>query len=203
VEYALELVKRGAISVGILSSEGVVLSVNEKPESKLENPSLNKKIFQIDDHVGTAIAGLSSDARVLVDQARIYCQRNKLLYDEPAQMRTLVSDLGYQIQKNTQHGGIRPFGVSMLFAGIDLSGSRIILIDPTGTFKGFKAKALGKNSVEADSFLEKKYEENMTLDDIIDLSIKTIKTTSDEKIVESEIKTAIIPSETRIFKRLH
>jgi len=69
VEYALELVKKGAPIIGVLSGEGSVLAANETPESRLEDPVYFKKIFQLDEHIGAAIAGLSSDARVLINQA--------------------------------------------------------------------------------------------------------------------------------------
>jgi len=83
VEYALETVKRGSTVLGIATSSGVVLAAEERASSKLQDPSFMWKIFQIDDHIGAAIAGLSSDARVLIDQARVYAQSNRLMYDEP------------------------------------------------------------------------------------------------------------------------
>jgi len=82
VEYAMELVNRGATILGIRCSEGVVLGAEETIEA-LEETEYSWKIFKIDDHIAAAIVGLSSDARVLIDQARIYAQSNKLTYDEP------------------------------------------------------------------------------------------------------------------------
>ncbi len=58
VEYASETVKRGATVLGIASPEGVVLAAEERAGSKLQDLSFMWKIFQIDDHVGTAVAGL-------------------------------------------------------------------------------------------------------------------------------------------------
>ena len=52
VEYALELVKRGAPIVGVFSQDGVVLAANETPDSSLEDTSTYKKIFQFDEHTG-------------------------------------------------------------------------------------------------------------------------------------------------------
>ncbi len=89
-EYALELVKRGAPIVGVSSPEGVALVANETPESRLEDPRFFMKIFQLDEHVGTAVAGLISDARVLIEQSRVYCQSNRLLYDEPVDLENLT-----------------------------------------------------------------------------------------------------------------
>jgi len=81
VEYALETVRRGSTVLGITCPEGVVLAAEERTTSRLQDPNFSWKIFEIDDHVGAAISGLSADARILVDQARIYAQSNKLTYE--------------------------------------------------------------------------------------------------------------------------
>ena len=64
VEYASETVKRGATVLGISSSEGVVLAAEERISSKLQDTSVMWKIFQIDEHSGVAVAGLSCYAHV-------------------------------------------------------------------------------------------------------------------------------------------
>ena len=94
VEYALELVKRGAPIVGVYSKEGVVLAADETPESTLEDTNYFKKIFQFDDHVGAAIAGLSSDARVLMSQGRVFCQIH--FYDFLCVIANFPGDIQWQ-----------------------------------------------------------------------------------------------------------
>src|SRR5512139_3459648 len=79
VEYALETVKRGSTVLAIAGDEGVVLAAEERMTSKLQDPDFTWKIFQIDEHAGAAISGLSSDARILIDQARVYAQSNRLM----------------------------------------------------------------------------------------------------------------------------
>ena len=202
VEYALELVKRGAPIVGIHSPEGVVLAANETPESNLEDTSTFRKIFQIDEHVGVAIAGLSSDARVLIDRGRVFCQSNKLLYDEPADVEGLVGTLSDQIQVYTQHGGIRPFGVSLIFAGVDTTGPLLLTTDPSGSYRGYRARALGRNAEESNKFLEENYREDLSLDEAIKLAIETVEKGSGEKLTSAVVKVAVIPTETKSMKRL-
>lgn len=202
VEYALELVKRGAPIVGISSAEGVVLAANETPESRLEDPEYFRKIFQLDEHVGTAIAGLSSDARVLINQARVYCQSNRLLYDEAVDVEVLTRRIGDQAQVYTQHAGVRPFGVSMILVGVDGSGSRVFTVDPSGSYRGYRATAVGKKSDEANSLLEGKYKADISLDGAIALAVEAVKTASEEKITAKNCKVAVIPADTRAFRRL-
>jgi proteasome alpha subunit len=202
VEYALELVKRGAPIVGVYSPEGVVLSADETPESTLEDTNYFKKIFQFDDHVGAAIAGLSSDARVLMSQGRVFCQSNKLLYDEPVDIEALIGTLSSRIQVYTQHGGIRPFGVSLIIAGVDSTGPKLLTTDPSGSYRGYKARALGRNADQANSLLDEKYVDGLSLDDAIRLAINAVNTASGEAITPATVKAAVIPAETRVMKRL-
>jgi len=202
VEYALELVKQGAPIVGVYSPEGVVLAANETPASILEDTNYFRKIFQFDEHIGTAIAGLSSDARLLIDQGRIYCQSNKLLYDEPADVDGLVETLSDRIQQYTQHGGVRPYGVSMLVAGVDTVGPKLLTTDPFGTYRGYYARAIGRNAEEANKMLNDKYVEGLGLEDAMRLAIGTVKTASEDNLAPANVKVAVIPSDTKVMKRL-
>jgi proteasome alpha subunit len=202
VEYALELVKRGAPVVGVACPEGVVLAANETPESDLEDPDYFRKIYQLDDHVASAIAGLSSDARVLIDQARVFCQSNKFLYDEPVDIEVLARRLGDLAQVYTQHAGVRPFGVSMIIAGYDATGSRVLTTDPSGAYRGFKATAVGRKNEEANRLLEEKYRDDMPLDEAVKLTIEAVNAASDTPITSKTVKVAVIPAETKTFKRL-
>lgn len=202
VEYALELVKRGAPVVGVSCPEGVVLAANETPESELEDPEYFRKIFQLDDHVASAIAGLSSDARVLIEQARVFCQSNKLLYDEAVDVETLARRIGDMAQVYTQHAGVRPFGVSMIIAGIDIEGARIFTTDPSGAYRGFKATAVGRRNDEANKLLEEKYSDGLSIEESIKLAIDAIKAASDSQVTPQTVKVAIIRTENIIFKRL-
>jgi len=202
VEYALELVKRGAPIVGVYSPEGVVLAADETPDSTLEDPNYLKKIFQFDDHVGAAIAGLSSDARVLMGQGRVFCQSNRLLYDEPADIEALIGTLSGRIQVYTQHGGIRPFGVSLIIAGVDSTGPKLLTTDPSGSYRGYKARALGRNAEQANNLLDEKYVEGLSMDEAIRLGIAAVDAASGGEVTPATVKVAVIPSETQVLKRL-
>ena len=202
VEYALELVKRGAPIIGVSCPQGAVIAANETPESSLEDPEYFRKIYQLDDHVASAIAGLSSDARVLIEQARIYCQSNKLLYDEPLDIEVLARRLGDLAQVYTQHAGVRPFGVSMILAGVDATGSKVLTTDPSGAFRGFKAAAVGRKSEEANKLLEEKYVDGMSLDEAARLAVDAVKVASDMEVTARNVKVAAVPSETMVFRRL-
>ena len=202
VEYALELVKRGSPIVGIKSEEGVVLAVLEPQLSKLAAPTNSKKIFRIDDHVGVAIAGLSPDARVLIRQARLYCQSNKMTYDEPADVEDLASGVGDLLQRYTQNAGVRPFGVSLLFGGVDDHRVSLLATDPSGSYRGYRATAVGRNSEKAVSVLQQEYRKEITLDEAIALSVQALKEASENDLSADGMNIAVVTKESKKFRTL-
>ena len=202
VEYALELVKRGSPIVGIKTEEGVVLAVLEPQLSKLAAPRNSKKIFRIDDHVGVAIAGLSPDARILIRQARLYCQSNKMTYDEPADVEDLASAVGDLLQRYTQNAGVRPFGVSLLFGGVDGHRVSLIATDPSGSYRGYRATAVGRNSEKAITVLKEEYREKVTLDEAIALSVQALKEASENDLSADGMNIAVVTKESKKFRSL-
>jgi proteasome alpha subunit len=202
VEYASETVKRGATVLGIASPEAVVLAAEERATSKLQDPSFMWKIFQIDEHVGAAVAGLSCDAHILVDQARIYAQSNRLLYDEPIDIEILTRRIGEIKQLYTQHAGVRPFGISILFGGTDRKGSRIFWTDPSGAYLAYKAWAIGAGGDGANEILEAEYNDSLSLDDSVLLALKCMSKVLEDKIDAQKIRIALIPSTTKKFVKL-
>ena len=202
VEYALELVKRGSPIVGIKNEEGVVLAVLEPQLSKLAAPTNSKKIFRIDDLVGVAIAGLSPDARVLIKQARLYCQSNKMTYDEPADVEDLASGVGDLLQRYTQNAGVRPFGVSLLFGGVDDHRVSLLATDPSGSYRGYRATAVGRNSEKAVSVLQQEYRKEITLDEAIALSVQALKEASENDLSADGMNIAVVTKESKKFRTL-
>jgi proteasome alpha subunit len=199
VEYALETVKRGSTVLGIACKEGVVLGAEERSASRLQDPNFAWKIFKIDDHVGVAVSGLSSDARILVDQSRIHAQSNRLTYDEPIDIEVLSKRIGDVEQVYTQHAGVRPFGVSMIFGGVDKSGSKVLQTDPSGACWSYKAVSIGSGSDTVRETLEVKYKENMTLEQTILLAIECFSSVIEGKLEPKKMRIATIPIQTKKF----
>lgn len=201
VEYAMELVNRGATILGIRCSEGVVLGAEETVEP-LEDVEYSWKIFKIDDHIGAAIVGLSSDARVLIDQARIYAQSNKLTYDEPIDVEVITKRVCDIKQLYTQHAGVRPFGVSIIFGGVDRRGTHVFGTHPSGTYRGHKATAVGAGRETVINILREEYRENMSLEDIIRLAVKCLVKALEARQLPPRIKIGVIPSTTKKLEML-
>ncbi|MDA4128537.1 MAG: archaeal proteasome endopeptidase complex subunit alpha [Thaumarchaeota archaeon] len=202
VEYALETVRRGSLAVGIRSDKGVVLAVEERAR-KLQNGDSVVKMFQIDDHVGAVGAGYIPDARIQVDQARVMAQSNRLIYDEPVDVETIAKKIADLNQQYTQYAGVRPFGVSLIIAGVDENNGPVVyLTDPTGAYLGFDAIAIGAGSDQVNEYLEKNYSKDVTIDQALTLAIESIYLVSEDKHGTGHIKTSVIDAETKKMRRL-
>lgn len=201
VEYAIETVKRGTLAVGIKSKDGVIMAVEEIPR-KLQVSGITQKIFQVDDHIGIAAAGYIPDARVQVDDARTFSQSHKLIYDEEVEVETVAKHLADRCHQYTQYSGVRPFGVALIISGVDQRGNLIYVTDPSGTFVSYSAVAIGAGADDVNTFLEKNYKDDMSLDDASALAIAAIELKSETK-EEKSIKMSRITKENRTLQKVN
>jgi proteasome alpha subunit len=202
VEYALETVNRGATIVGIACPEGVILGAEEKIETKLQDTNFTWKLYAVDDHLGAAVVGLGSDARILIDQARIYAQSNRLMYDEPIDVEIITKRVGDVKQLYTQHAGVRPFGVSIIFGGVDKTGNRIFSTDPSGSYRGYKAVAVGIGRETVEGILKDEYRDDLNLDETTKLAVKCLTRALEARGEPKRIKITVIPTETKKLRTL-
>ncbi len=197
VEYALETVNRGATILGMACSEGIVLGAEERKESTLQDERFMWKVFEVDQHLGAAVVGLGSDARILIDQARVYAQSNRLMYDEPIDIEVVAKRVGDIKQLYTQHAGVRPFGVSIIFGGIDKTGNRLFVTDPSGSIRGWKAVAFGVGRETVEGILKTEYNENMDLNGATQLAVKSLVKAQEARGEKPGVKIAVIPAATK------
>ncbi|KAL1331102.1 hypothetical protein HN51_048354 [Arachis hypogaea] len=188
VEYAMEAIGNAGSAIGILSKDGVVLVGEKKVTSKLlQTSSSTEKMYKIDDHVACAVAGIMSDANILINTARVQAQRYTYAYQEPMPVEQLVQSLCDTKQGYTQFGGLRPFGVSFLFAGWDKNfGFQLYMSDPSGNYGGWKAGAIGANNQAAQSILKQDYKDDITREEAVQLALKVLSKTMDSTSLTSE-----------------
>jgi len=200
VEYSLEAVRRGTTAIGIRAKDGVVLVVEKRVTSLQESETI-EKVFIVDEHVGAAIAGLTADARILIDNARLEAQTNKFLYDEPIDVELLTKKICDIKQAYTQRAGVRPFGVSLLIAGVDKE-PQLFITDPSGAYWGYKAAAIGSGSQEVKTELEKDYKDDITLDEAVNLALRILKKVSKQKLDADHVEIACVSLKDKKFRIL-
>ncbi|XP_025197711.1 proteasome subunit alpha type-2 [Melanaphis sacchari] len=174
IEYALAAVSAGAASVGIKASNGVVVATENKRKSLLYETTV-EKVQKITPSIGMVYSGMGPDYRLLVRKARKEAAQYQLKFEEEIPTALLVQEVASVMQEYTQSGGVRPFGVSLLVCGWDETGPKLYQCDPSGAFFAWKATALGKNYVNSKQFLEKRYKEDLELEDAIHTAILALK----------------------------
>ncbi|MFX0031599.1 MAG: archaeal proteasome endopeptidase complex subunit alpha [Candidatus Hodarchaeota archaeon] len=202
VEYAIEAVRRGTTAICCRNKHSVVFAV-EKKSSELQEVIGSEKIFKIDDHIGVAIAGLTADARVLVDRARVQAQVNLLNYDEKISVKDSTLNICEYLQLFTQNAGVRPFGVSLLIGGVDPDGKAVLyLTDPSGASWGYKAFAIGSGASEARAYLEEYYKEDLSDEELKLLPLRALKEIMGENLNKNTCDVAFILKDDLKFKLL-
>ncbi|BGP04090.1 Proteasome subunit alpha type-4 [Rhodotorula toruloides] len=176
VDYALEAVRKGTCAVGVRGKECVILAVEKKSVLQLQDPRTVRKTAMLDDHVCLGFAGLTADARILIDKARIECQSHRLTVEDPVSVEYITRHIAGIQQRYTQSGGVRPFGVSCLLIGFDHDDPRprLYLTEPSGIFSAWKANAIGRSSKTVREFLEKNWKADMTKDETVQLAVKSL-----------------------------
>ena len=200
VEYAIEAVRRGTTAICCRNKDSVVFAV-EKKSSGLAVSLGSEKIFKVDDHIGVSIAGLTADARVLIDRARIQAQINILSYDEKISVKDSTLNICEYLQAFTQNAGVRPFGVSFLIAGID-SNTSLYLTDPSGAMWGYKAFAIGSGATEARTYLEEHYKDDINDEELKLLPLRTLKELMGDNLNKNTCDVAFILKEDVKFRLL-
>ncbi|CAD5125256.1 DgyrCDS13498 [Dimorphilus gyrociliatus] len=202
IEYALAAVASGAPSVGIKATNGVVLATEKKHKSTLYDEHTVHKIETINKNIGMVYSGMGPDYRVLIKQARKLAQQYDLQYSDNIPSGVLVQKVAAVMQEYTQSGGVRPFGVSLLVAGWDEDEERPYLYqcDPSGAYFAWKATAMGKNFVNGKTFLEKRYSDNIELEDAVHTAILTLKESFEGQMTEDNIEVGICNKDG--FRRL-
>lgn len=193
IEYALNAVANGRTALGICAKDGVVIATDKKTPSVLVDSDKVHKVELITPTTGFCYAGVGPDYRVLVKKARKAAQVYLKTYGQIQPVSQLVKEAASVMQEFTQRGGVRPFGVSLLVAGLDGDGTPgLFQVDPSGAYFGWKATAIGKNYVSAKNFLEKRWTSDMELEDAIHTALLTLREGFEGEMTAHNIQVGIV-----------
>ena len=194
VEYAEKTIRLGSASIGIVCVDGVMIVSDRRKKDRLIVEESANKINEIDEHIICVSAGISSDARVLIEKARVLAQQHRVTYDSAPNTESIVRDVADIKQQFTQYGGARPFGVSMMFAGIN--GEAVLYTtDITGNYLKFKANAIGENDEKIKRLLRERYRDGLSCDEGKALALEIFREIQGEEFSEDrfDIGTLRVP----------
>jgi len=200
IEYAIQAVQKRPTALGIKATNGVVVATEKKLPSPLMDEDTYEKTSIITENIGVVYSGLAPDFRVLVKKGRKKAQEYFKVYKEQIPVSQLVRELASIMQEFTQSGGVRPFGVSLLVAGYDNKGPQLYQVDPSGAYWAWKASAIGKNYLNAQTFLEKRYNEEMEVEEAVHTAILTMKEGFEGAMNENNIEIGIIKDDMTFVK---
>lgn len=198
VEYAYKAVENATTILGLTFKNGVALFAS-KSLAKLLVPESAEKILKIDEHIGIGFCGFVADAHALIEFARVRAQVNRITFNEPIGIKTLAKIIAAKKQQYTQIGGIRPFGVSFLIAGVD-EKEHLFETDPSGAIREWDAKAIGRGAKIANQILEKEYKQNMEREKALELGMKALKN-AEKKLELNSVDIGVV--EDKKFRKLN
>ncbi|CCD26832.1 proteasome core particle subunit alpha 6 NDAI_0I02640 [Naumovozyma dairenensis CBS 421] len=194
VEYALEAIKQGSVTVGLRSKKHAVLVALKRNADELS--SYQKKIIKCDEHLGLALAGLAPDARVLSNYLRQQCNYSSLIYNRKLSVEKAGHLLCDKAQKNTQSYGGRPYGVGLLIVGHDNSGPHLLEFQPSGNTVELYGSAIGARSQGAKTYLERVLDQFIEIEDpeeLIKTGVESLKQSlKDETLSTENLSIAIV-----------
>ena len=200
VEYAKKTVEHGSTAIGIVCEDGVLIVVDKREGNKLLVNEFTEKTVQIDEHIGAAIAGLISDGRILIEKSQLKAQQHRITFDTKIDVKSIVGYICEEKQTFTQFGGLRPFGVSLMIAGID-DKPRLFLTEPMGTFFEYRAAVFGEGEKDIKDKLTKSISKKFSVTEGLSLCIKLIRNYAGKEFNINRITGFYIKTDKPIFQK--
>ena len=202
VEYAEKTVRLGSSSVGMVCSDGVFIIADKRIEDKLIVKKSTNKIYEIDSHIIASVAGIIADARVLIEKAQVLSQQYRVTYDSAIEPELVIKDISNIKQQFTQYGGARPFGVSLMVAGVNGDKPELYTSDITGNYLSYNAHAIGENDDKIKEKLRDRYSEDLTIKKGLKLVLDIFEEIQEKKFNISKFELVYIPKDKGKLEKL-
>jgi len=202
VEYAEKTVRLGTASIGINCSEGVVIVADKGQKDSLIVTESADKIYEIDEHIIATASGFISDARILINHARVIAQQHRVTYDSPIDVESIIREISDIKQQYTQHPGVRPFGVAIMIAGKNGKETKLYTSDITGNYFEYNAIAVGENDEKIKESLRRKYKKEMGISEAVKLVLEIFKEVLGDKFDMQRFNIAYIKKDEEKLRKL-
>ncbi len=202
VEYAEKTVRLGSASIGMVCSDGVFLLADKRIKDKLIVENSANKVYEIDSHVIASVAGIVADARILIERAQIVAQQHRITYDSAIEPELIIKDIANTKQQFTQYGGARPFGVSLMVAGLRDKKPELFTSDITGNYFSYYANSIGENDEKIKEKLRERYESDMNVKKCVKIALDIFKEIQGKNFSLEQIELVYIKSDEGKITRL-
>ncbi len=198
VEYAEKAVRLGTSSVGMACSDGVFIIADKRIRDKLIVKESATRISEIDSHIIASVAGIVADARILIERAQVIAQQSRVTYDSEIEPELVIKDISNMKQQFSQYGGARPFGVSLMIAGISNKKPILYTSDVTGNYQSYHANAIGENDERIKEKLRVEYKKILTIKQGVKIVLDILRNIKEKDFDLNSLELVYI--ETRYMK---
>jgi len=202
VEYAEKTIRLGSSSVGMVCSDGVFILADLRLVDKLVVASSAAKIHEIDSHIIASIAGIMSDARVLIEKAQILSQQHRVTYDSPIEPESVIKEISDLKQQFTQYGGARPYGAALMIGGVANKKATLFTSDVTGNYFSYHANAIGENDEKIKEKLREFYKRDLTIRKGVKVALDIFKEIQGDKFNLERFELAYVPIDKEKIERV-
>lgn len=202
VEYAEKAVRLGTSSVGMACSDGVFIIADKRIRDKLIVKESATRISEIDSHIIASVAGIVADARVLIERAQVIAQQSRVTYDSEIEPELVIKDISNVKQQFSQYGGARPFGVSLMLAGIQGKKPVLYTSDVTGNYQSYHANAIGENDERIKEKLRDEYKKSLTIKQGVKVVLDILKEIKDKDFDLESLELVYIETKDMKIKKL-
>lgn len=205
IEYAMKASNLGTAIIGVVTGDSVVLVSEKKLTNPLQKIDSIKKHHKVFDHIAFGYSGIAGDAKSIVDIARELSLRHMRMYNENVSAEYLLHSLCSLSLKFSEKDASRkifsrPFGSSILLAVYE-GEPKLFLLEPSGSYKRFRAKALGSAAQSLEGELVKIVESigDSTEATILDV-LKTLKEVMRDPLTHHNVEVLTVgPDGVRMF----
>ena len=202
VEYAENAVRLGSASIGMVCSNGVFIIADKRIKDKLVIQKSANKIYEIDSHIIVSVAGIISDARVLIERSQVLAQQHRITYDSAIEPELVIKEISNIQQQFTQYGGARPFGVSLMVAGVNNQKGLLYTSDITGNYFSYHTNAIGENDEKLREKLREKYKKDLTIKQGVKLALEIFEEIQEKDFDIDRFELGYIEKEDGKLKKL-